>query len=204
NTGFASGRVEGDRQRAVIAANSMGATSQLAALRLEVARTRTELTRSTIAAGSASLREAESELGAIEASIGRIEQDLGPHSGLTVSQSNSSLRNSPMKRALAVTCSALAIAASPVAAQNGTQELVARVRQKLDQLQAVPVVDLPAATVKSSVTFGGPIGVREVSGGKVMINDGRRRQIKLFDSTLASFSLVSDSTPGTSIYYGPY
>jgi hypothetical protein len=68
----------------------------------------------------------------------------------------------------------------------------------------VPIVDLPAATVRSSVDFGGPIGVREVAGGKVMINDGRRRQIKLFDSTLSSFALVSDSTPGTSIYYGPY
>src|SRR4051794_32412926 len=30
NTGFASGRVEGDRQRASIAANAMGASNQLA------------------------------------------------------------------------------------------------------------------------------------------------------------------------------
>jgi hypothetical protein len=213
NTGFASGRVEGDRQRASIAANAMGASSQLAALRLEVARARDGLTRSVMSgrAQPASLLAIESELRTIEASIGRIEIDLTPQSAQrlqtpsSASTSSTPSTSNPMKRALAVTCTALAIATpAPSPAQTNMQEMVAKVRQLTQQIQGVPVVDLPQATVRSSVTFGGPIGVRQVSGGKVMINDGRSRQIKLFDSTLTNFALVSDSTPGTSIYYGPY
>ena len=211
NTGFASGRVEGDRQRATIAANASGASSQLAALRFEVARARDGLSRSVLAgrAQPSSLLAIESELRTIEASIGRIETDLRPRSGSSMAASSSSSTsstptgNNPMRRALAVTCSALAIA-TPSLAQTSQDQMVARLRQKLDQLQGVPVIDLPQPTVKSSVIFGGPIGVRQVAGGKVMINDGRLRQIKLFDSTLTSFTMVSDSTPGTSTYYGPY
>src|SRR3954470_12010522 len=106
NTGFASGRVEGDRQRASIAANAMGASSQLAALRLEVARARDGLTRSVMSgrAQPASLLAIESELRTIEASIGRIEIDLTPQSTqrLQTSASTSSTpsTSNPMKRAL--------------------------------------------------------------------------------------------------------
>jgi hypothetical protein len=212
NTGFASGRVEGDRQRASIAANAMGASSQLAALRFEVARARDGLARSVLAgrAQPASLLAIESELRTIEASIGRIEIDLTPRSAQTLHPSSTlpapstSPRTNPMRRALVATCSALAIAApATVPAQNAT-ELAATVRQKLQQIQGVPVIDLPQPVIRSSVTFGGPIGVRQVASGKVMVNDGRLRQIKLFDSTLTAFTMVSDSTPGTSIYYGPY
>lgn len=188
NTGYASGRVEGDRQRNEIVANAIGATNQLGALRLALARTRADLaSRTKQPVSAASLAAADAELRAMEASIGRIELDLtqGP-SGMIAPQPN----GIPMKRALAITCGALAI---------GAQQTPATVKQ-----QGVPVIDLPQPTVKAPTTFGGLIGVRQVAAGKVLVNDGGKRMIKLFDSTLTNSTLVSDSTQGTSTYYGPY
>jgi hypothetical protein len=193
NTGYASGRSEGDRQRAVIAANARGATSQLAALRFELARTRSDLlSRATNTGGSASLAAVDAELRAIEASVSRIEMDLAPPSSAFRPLPSP---NRAMNRAFAMTCSALAIGAAP---------LNPSAPKPPAQQQGVPVVDLPAASVQASATFGGPMGVRQLSNGKVMINDGQARQIKLFDSTLTTFTLVSDSTPGSSTYYGPW
>jgi hypothetical protein len=98
------------------------------------------------------------------------------------------LRNMPVRKALnALTCAAATPA--PVAAQGQ---------------QGVPIVDLPPASVKASEAFGALFGVREVRGGKVLVNDGRRRQVKLYDSTLAVATIVMDSTPGSSTSYGPY
>ena len=189
NTGYASGRVEGDRQRDAIAANAIGATSQLAALRIDLARTRADLAQRGKASGTlspASLSAADAELQAMAASISRIERDLtqGPAAAAAPTEP----KEIPMKRALAITCSALAIGAqAPAPAQQG-----------------VPVVELSPATTKTATTFGGILGVRPVAGGKVLVNDGGRRQIKLFDSTLTNATMVSDSVPGTSTYYGPY
>jgi hypothetical protein len=98
------------------------------------------------------------------------------------------LRNMPVRKALnALTCAAAVPA--PLAAQ--TQ-------------QGVPVIELPPASVKTAETFGALLGIRQVAGGKVFVNDGRRRQIKLFDSTLTAATIVMDSTPGTSTSYGIY
>src|SRR4051812_3896471 len=107
NTGFASGRVEGERQREIIAATARGATSQLAALRFEVARTRTQLSHVATGGASATPQAIESELRAIEASISRIEGDLSPNAGINPRSSSTSSEAGPMKRALAMTCTAL-------------------------------------------------------------------------------------------------
>src|SRR5690349_15281612 len=69
--------------------------------------------------------------------------------------------------------------------------------------QQIPVVDLPPATVKSPDTFGAIIGVRQVTGGFVLVNDGGRRMIKRYDSTLTKSTLVADSTRGAPDSYGP-
>ncbi len=68
--------------------------------------------------------------------------------------------------------------------------------------QGVPVVDLPAPTAKTSVSQGGVLGVRQVANGNLLVNDGGRRQIKVFDSTLALVSVARDSAPGTATSYG--
>ena len=92
-----------------------------------------------------------------------------------------------MKKTLVIACGALSLG------------LGAPVRQ-----QGVPIVSLPAATAKTATTLGALLGVRQVASGRVLVNDAGRHQIRLFDSTLATSTIVSDSTPGTSTSYGPY
>src|SRR5207237_489357 len=69
--------------------------------------------------------------------------------------------------------------------------------------QSVPVVDLAPATVHTSTTIGGVLGIREVAGGKVLVNDIGRRQLLMFDTTLASARVIFDSMPGLPNSYGP-
>jgi hypothetical protein len=69
--------------------------------------------------------------------------------------------------------------------------------------QGVPIVDLPAATARSAEPLGGVLGIHVLSNGNVIVDDGGRRQVKLFDSTLSRAEVVRDSTPGTSTSYGP-
>lgn len=68
----------------------------------------------------------------------------------------------------------------------------------------VPIVNLPAATARTSTTLGAILGLKQVAGGKVLVNDAGRHQIKLFDSTLATFVIASDSAPGQRNSYGQY
>jgi len=181
NTGYASGRVDGQRQREIAAA---GASNQLAELRVALARTRADLAQRAKVNHTLSIESmsaALAELQAMDASIRRIESDLASGPLVPIPTDGP-----PMKRALAITCDALASAPPAKPLQQG-----------------IPVVDLPDAKFHTDITFGRLIGIREIRG-KVLVNDGGRKQIRLFDTTLASSTLVSDSIPGTSIYYGPY
>jgi hypothetical protein len=190
STGYASGRIEGDRQRSEMAASTIEVTGQLTALRADLARTRADLARRAAERGAvpqASLLAAESELRAMEASAGRIELDLTQSREVTAPSQPALIRSIPMKRALAITCSALAIGAQAGPAQQG-----------------VPIVDLPSASVRSPETFGTVLGVRQLPGGRLLVNDGRRHLVKLLDSTLATGTVVIDSEPGNANSYGPY
>ena len=66
----------------------------------------------------------------------------------------------------------------------------------------IPVVELPSASARSADRFASVLGIRQVAGGKLLVNDAGSRQLKLLDSTLAHATLVSDSTPGTPTSYG--
>src|SRR6185436_385850 len=68
--------------------------------------------------------------------------------------------------------------------------------------QGIPVVNLPSAAAKTAETIGAVFGLRQIEGGKVLVNDGRRRQVKVFDSALATSTIVIDSAPGGSNSYG--
>ena len=83
-----------------------------------------------------------------------------------------------------------------------TCAVVAFTPSKLRAQQPIPIVDLPAASAKSTQTFGAVLGVRQIAGGKVLVDDAGQRQIRLLDSTLATSTLVLDSTPGASNSYG--
>lgn len=69
--------------------------------------------------------------------------------------------------------------------------------------QSIPIVALPASSAKTAEPLMAVLGIREVAGGKVLINDAGRRQLKLFDTTLATFTVTLDSTSGITNAYGP-
>lgn len=68
--------------------------------------------------------------------------------------------------------------------------------------QAVRIVDLPTPSTKTTSTFGSILGIREVPGGKVLVNDALRHQMTLLDSTLRVVSVPMDSVPGLANSYG--
>jgi hypothetical protein len=68
--------------------------------------------------------------------------------------------------------------------------------------RAIPVIDLPAPSVVSAQTIGSVIGIRQLPHGNVLVDDGDRRQLRLFDADLASSAVVLDSISGTAHSYG--
>jgi hypothetical protein len=92
-----------------------------------------------------------------------------------------------MRRSLSfAACAVLAAGALPARAQ-----------------QAVPIRDLTAADVRSVDNFGLILGLRQLTGGKLLVNDAGRRQLVVLDSTLANRKIVIDSTTGSGNSYGP-
>ena len=71
------------------------------------------------------------------------------------------------------------------------------------QQQAPAVRQLPAAQAKSTESFSALLGVRELPAGRVLVNDPFKRRVLLFDSTLATLTVVADSTSSTANAYGP-
>ncbi|HEY4133402.1 MAG TPA: hypothetical protein VGM50_22475 [Gemmatimonadaceae bacterium] len=67
----------------------------------------------------------------------------------------------------------------------------------------IPVVKLPDASAKSAEQFGAIAVVRESPGGKVLVDDAARKQVKLLSPSLATTSLVKDTTRGAPTFYGP-
>lgn len=67
----------------------------------------------------------------------------------------------------------------------------------------IPVIDLPAASVRTPQTLGAVLGLRHGTDKGVLVNDALRRQMLLFDSSLTTARVVVDSAPGTSTSYGP-
>lgn len=193
-TGYASAENVSARQREA-AVNSVTSRRQFAAMRLDLARANYDAVRRDFEAGrttAAALRSAKTEVDSMEANVSRVETDLearvesgapaapAPASGL-------SLLNGPMRNAItALTCGAVSAAAQTAPAQQG-----------------IPVVNVTPAVARTTTTLGAVLGVRELSDGKLLVNDAGRRQIKIFDPTLANATVALDSAPGASNSYGP-
>ncbi|MFN2567399.1 MAG: hypothetical protein ABR499_20575 [Gemmatimonadaceae bacterium] len=65
-----------------------------------------------------------------------------------------------------------------------------------------PIRQLGPVVAKANETFVNiGLGVRALSGGRVLVNDAPRRRVLLFDSTLTSFTVVADSTAATGNAY---
>jgi hypothetical protein len=64
-----------------------------------------------------------------------------------------------------------------------------------------PIRPLGPVVAKSTESFSNLAGVRALSDGRVLVNDVTNRRVLLFDSTLARFTIVADSTAATANAY---
>jgi hypothetical protein len=64
-----------------------------------------------------------------------------------------------------------------------------------------PLRPLGPVVAKSSEPFANFVGIRGLSDGRVLVNDVSKRRVLLLDSTLASFTVVADSTAATANAY---
>jgi hypothetical protein len=193
-TGYASAEnLNARRREATVTA--VTSRRQFATMRLDLARANYDAVRRDFEAGRATadaVRSAKAEVDTMEAKVSRVETDLearveagapaspAPSSGL-------SLLKGPMRNAItALTCGAAATAAQAAPAQQG-----------------VPIVTVTPAVARTTTTLGAVLGVRELPDGKLLVNDAGRRQIKVFDPTLANATVALDSAAGTSNSYGP-
>ena len=69
--------------------------------------------------------------------------------------------------------------------------------------QAVPVRELAPVDAKTTKHFGNIFGVRQLAGGKVLVNDGVRRQLVMLDANLSNPTVVIDSVTEGGNSYGP-
>jgi len=81
---------------------------------------------------------------------------------------------------------ALLVFGSPIAAQ-----------------QAVPIRELAAPEARTTESFGNIFGVRQLAGGKVLVNDATRRQLVVLDATFATRTISIDSVATGGQSYGP-
>ncbi len=64
-----------------------------------------------------------------------------------------------------------------------------------------PLRQLPAATARSAESFGLISGIRQLPGGRVLVNEPMKRRVILLDSALANATVVADSTGATANAY---
>ncbi len=69
--------------------------------------------------------------------------------------------------------------------------------------QVVPIRELSAVEAKTSNYFGNIFSVRQLAGGRVLVNDGIRRQLVVLDNTLSNPLIVVDSVAVGGQGYGP-
>lgn len=94
-----------------------------------------------------------------------------------------------MSRVSIVLCCALTLGmAAPGSAQQQPAKL--------------PLRTVAPAAAKAPETVGAIRGLRHLPDGRVLVNDASRRRLLLFDATLATYTVVIDSTPGAANSYG--
>ena len=67
----------------------------------------------------------------------------------------------------------------------------------------VPIRELSPVDAKSADHFGAILGVRPLTGGGVLVNDGARRQLVTLDKTFGTRTVVVDSVTEGGQSYGP-
>lgn len=68
--------------------------------------------------------------------------------------------------------------------------------------QSVKIVDLEVKSTTPTATLGAIAGIKQLSDGRVLVNDGGHRQVRLYDAVLVRYAVIADSFPGTRTSYG--
>ena len=68
---------------------------------------------------------------------------------------------------------------------------------------AIPIRELAAPDARTTESFGAIFGVRQLEGGKVLVNDGLRRQLIILDDKFATRTVTVDSVETGGQSYGP-
>jgi uncharacterized membrane protein YgcG len=110
-----------------------------------------------------------------------------------VPRSALSILREPIRNAITALSCAIAPSAEPVHAPLAAL-------QAPPVQQGVPVVNVVPITGKTTTTLGAVLGVRELPGGRLLVNDAARRQIKVLDSTLAAGGIRSASLSNEPIF----
>jgi hypothetical protein len=192
STGYASAEAVDARHREAVA-NGIATRRQVAEMRLNAARANYEMIRRDVDAGKATqaeLRTAKAEVDSMEANVARVDLNVDIEAGRGSESQPSGLailRALPIRTALTALSCGIAVAAPQV---SGAQ-------------QGVPVLGVTATAARTTTTLGAVLGVRELPGGRVLVNDAGRHQIKVFDSTFVTGTVALDSTDGASNSYGP-
>jgi hypothetical protein len=185
-TGYASAAGLGAR---AVPDNTGGAQRQFARARLAVARANYDAARRDFAEGKATasaVERAKAEMDTMEASVARLEVDIASGEVTQPLPIGNSLLRNPVRTAItALTCGAVAASGQGPSGQPG-----------------VPIVEVSPVAAKTSTTFGAVLGVRELSDGRLLVNDAGRRQIKVLDPSMANATVAQDSVAGKSNSYG--
>jgi hypothetical protein len=97
--------------------------------------------------------------------------------------------------------SGLAKITTPV--RNAITAFSCAAQSKPEIIQAgIPVQSVSSASATSTTKLGGILGVRELSDGRVLVNDVAKRQVAVFDKGLGTVTIGLDSTPGSARSYG--
>jgi hypothetical protein len=81
--------------------------------------------------------------------------------------------------------------------------MVAAAQNPPSQQQNVPIRQVAAPTAVTSEPLGLLLGVRPLADGRVIVNDGQRRRLLMFDASLARATVIADSAGSTGLRYGP-
>ena len=189
NTGAASAEALSASRREAVA-TSIATSRQFAASRLAMARAYYDSIRRAFDGGQATkeqLDHAKAEVDSMETNAAQVEVEAKSVSTPVPPSCLSILKESPVRNALAaLTCGAVAAAGqTPPKRASG-----------------IPIVTVSPALARTTGTLGAVLGIRELSDGRLLVNDAGRRQIKIFDASLAATTTALDSVAGTSTSYG--
>ena len=67
---------------------------------------------------------------------------------------------------------------------------------------SIPIRTVTPTTVASRDTFGIILTARQLPGGRVLVNDAKRKRLLLLDSIMRTVRVILDTVPGQDNYYG--